>query len=196
MHRYRRGAPPQQLGTPAGPLDSLFDQAGDALGVGEIGNPKTPPARFFFVSRSDTPTRRSDLLFRLILRNLVQQPMIRHHQMRPLTHPDPPLDGDTASLQAVVLFDEAESVDYHTVAQETTLSRVEDPRGNLVQNEFILSDMDGVPGVGPALVTGHHMHVLGEDIDNLALPLITPLATQHHRAVAGISTFRHGVNPP
>ena len=55
--------------------------------------------------------------------------------------------------------------------------------------------MDGVPGVGPTLVTGDHMHVLGEDIDDLALPLVAPLATQHHRAVAGVSTFRHGIIP-
>ncbi len=115
--------------------------------------------------------------------------------MRLLAHAYPPLEGDTASLQAVVLFAEAECVDYHTVAKQTPLSRVEDSRGNLVQNEFIVPDMDGVPGVGPTLVTGDHMHVLREDIDDLALPFVAPLATQHDSAAAGVSTFRHGVIP-
>jgi hypothetical protein len=39
------------------------------------------------------------------------------------------------------------------------------------------------------------MHVLGKDIDDLALPFVAPLATQHDHAVAGRSTFRHGVIP-
>ena len=121
--------------------------------------------------------------------------MIRHHQVGLLAHTDPPLDGDTASLQAFVLLPETEWVDHHTVAQETPLFWVEDPRRNLVQNKFIVSDMHGVTGVGPTLVTGNHMHVLGEDIDNLALPFVAPLATHHHYAVAGVSTFRHGVIP-
>jgi hypothetical protein len=52
-----------------------------------------------------------------------------------------------------------------------------------------------VTGVGPALITGDHMYVLGEDIDDLALPFVTPLATHDHHAVAGISISRHGVIP-
>ena len=131
----------------------------------------------------------------MILRNLVEQPVVRHHQVRPLAHTDPSLDGNAASPQAFVLFPESERFDYDTVAQETAFSRVEDARWNLVQNEFILAHMDGVTRVGPTLVPSDHMHALGQDVDNLALPLVAPLATQHDRAVTRDSTFRHGVIP-
>jgi hypothetical protein len=121
--------------------------------------------------------------------------VIRHHQVGLLAHADPPLDGDTTGLQAFVFLTEAERVDHHTVAQQTPLFWVEDPRWNLVQNEFIVPDMYGMTGVGPTLVTGDHMYVLGEDIDNLSLPFVAPLATYHHRTVPGVSTLRHVVIP-
>ena len=152
--------------------------------MGKIANSKTPAASFSLVGRPDTSARRSDLLLRPLLRDLVEQPVIRHHQVRLLAHADPPLDRDTASLQAFVLFHEAERVEHHTVAQQTPLPRMEDPRWNLVQNEFIVSDVDRVTSVGPPLVTGHQVHVLSEDIDDLTLPFIAPLATQYHCAVA------------
>ena len=184
---------PQQRGTPTGSLNSFLDERGDPIGVREIGNPKTRTARFFLVRRANASTRRSDLLCRLILRNLVEQAVIGHHQMRLLTDAYAPLDGDTASLQALVLLGKTERLDHHPVAQKTPLSRVEDPRGDLMQNEFIVPDMDGVTGVGPTLITGHHVHLRGKHIDDLALALVAPLATQNHRAVAGVSAFRHDV---
>ena len=112
-----------------------------------------------------------------------------------LADTDPPLDGDTPSLQLIVLLPEFDRVEHHTITQETAFSRVEDPRRNLMQNEFIVSGMYRVTGVGPTLVTGHDMHVPGEDIDELALPFVTPLATHNYHAVAGISISRHGVIP-
>jgi hypothetical protein len=163
--------------------------------VGEIADPKPTPARFFLVSRPDSSTRSPDLLFGLILRNLVEQSVIRHHQVSLLAHADPSIDIDTPSLQAIVLFTETRCVDHHTVAQETPLSRVENTRGNLVKYELIVSDMDGVPRIGSTLETGDQMHVLGENVDDLSFSLVAPLATQNDGAVAGISSFRHGVIP-
>ena len=185
--------PPQQRDTPTGPLDSFLDERCDPIGVHEIGNPKTPTARFVLIRRANASTRGSDFLCRLILRNLVEQTVIGHHQMRLLTDAYPPLDGDTSSLQALVFFGKTERLDHHPVAQKTPLARVEDPRGDLMQNEFIVPDMDGVTGIGPTLITGHHMNLRGKHVDDLALALVAPLATQNHRAVAGASAFRHDV---
>ena len=44
-----------------------------------------------------------------------------------------------------------------------------------MQHEFLFVDLDGVPGVGPALVAGHYVDPLGQQIDNFALALIAPL---------------------
>jgi hypothetical protein len=64
-----------------------------------------------------------------------------------------------------------------------------------VQNEFIVSNVDGVTCIGSTLVPGDHMHALREDIDDLALPFIAPLATHHHHAVPGVFTSKHGTIP-
>jgi predicted flap endonuclease-1-like 5' DNA nuclease len=52
---------------------------------------------------------------------------------------------------------------------------VQDAAGYLVQDERSIADLHRVAGVGPALIPHHPVGALGDDVDELALPFVTPL---------------------
>ena len=49
----------------------------------------------------------------------------------------------------------------------------------------------GVTGLSAALVASYDVGFFGQDINDLALTFVTPLATDHHEAAAFITTFGH-----
>ena len=49
------------------------------------------------------------------------------------------------------------------------------PEGNRSQDERTVADIDGMPGIVPALITRHDIETLGQKINDLALAFITPL---------------------
>ena len=52
-----------------------------------------------------------------------------------------------------------------------------------MQHELAGAGVDGVPGVGAPLIAHDQIGPLGEDVDELSLPLVAPLGTHHHDAV-------------
>src|SRR6478672_4192173 len=52
---------------------------------------------------------------------------------------------------------------------------MEDTARDLVEDERLLADMNGVASVGATLVTDHPVGAFGDDVDKLALPLVAPL---------------------
>ena len=117
--------------------------------------------------------------------------MVRHEEVRPLAHPDPTLNLDPACLKTVILLEKVEHIKDDTVAKQAPLFRMENPGWDLVENEFVVRYMDGMACVRTSLIPSNYMHVLSENIDNLALTFVTPLATDHHEAAAFITTFGH-----
>ena len=54
------------------------------------------------------------------------------------------------------------------------------PDGHVVELELLVADDDRVPRVRPALVAADEVRMLGEQVDDLALPLVTPLRPDDH----------------
>jgi hypothetical protein len=46
-----------------------------------------------------------------------------------------------------------------------------------VEDELLRSHVDGVSRVGSALISRNDVDILGEDVDDLSLPLVAPLGT-------------------
>src|SRR5271166_1529421 len=57
---------------------------------------------------------------------------------------------------------------------------VEDPARYELQRERLAVHDDGVAGIVAALVADDQIHVLGEEVGELALPLVAPLGSDHH----------------
>ncbi len=52
---------------------------------------------------------------------------------------------------------------------------------------FVFDD-NGVAGIVAALIPNHHIHVLGQQIDDFALAFVAPLSPDYHR-------YRHACTP-
>ena len=71
-------------------------------------------------------------------------------------------------------------VDDHAVADDRGDVVVEDAARHQLEGEGLAVDHDGVPGVVAALVADDHLHLLGQEVGELALALITPLGPDDH----------------
>ena len=61
-----------------------------------------------------------------------------------------------------------------------------------MEHELVVCDMHGMPGVRPTLVAGHDIDALGEYVDDLPLPLVTPLAPDDDGATSRHARFSAG----
>src|SRR4029453_4646035 len=91
----------------------------------------------------------------------------------------PPRNGhgpgrDPGRLELVQLPDEHLGVD-HAPRAENALLAVQDPRRHVVELVLLAARDDRVPRVRPALVAADEVRVLGQQVDDLAFALVTPL---------------------
>ena len=84
------------------------------------------------------------------------------------------LGRDAAPLEVVELFDEDAGIDDAAGAEHALLAP-EDARGHVLELVGLAVGDDRVAGVGTALVAAHEVGMLGEQIDDLALALVSPL---------------------
>jgi hypothetical protein len=50
-----------------------------------------------------------------------------------------------------------------------------------MQDKLFLIETNSMPGVMASLIPGHHLHIFGEQVDDLALPFIAPLHSHYNR---------------
>ena len=85
-------------------------------------------------------------------------------------------DANAATLgERLAFLEKLDNVEHHPVPQEAALARMDDARGNLMEDEFLLTHLHRVSGVGATLVAGNDVDVLGQHVDDLAFPFISPL---------------------
>jgi hypothetical protein len=95
----------------------------------------------------------------------------RRH-LQPLAAAPPPLEhGD--------LVEQHLRVDHHAVADDRDDVVVEHARGDELEGERLIVDDERVPRVVPALVADDEVHLLGEEVGELALALVAPLGSDH-----------------
>jgi hypothetical protein len=92
--------------------------------------------------------------------------------------------------QLVYLIEQRVRVEHHTVPDRAPNARVQDAARDLVQHDRLVADMYCVPRVGSALVSNDPIRALGEHVDQLSLPLVSPLRPDNDD---GASPFtKHG----
>ena len=115
--------------------------------------------------------------------------------MRAITHANSAGKVDPPLCERIVLLEELDHIKHHPIPEQAPLARVEDPRGNLVEDELLLTHVDGVTGVRPALIASDEVDVLRKDIDDLSLTLVAPLAADDD-STATFACFGHLVGDP
>ena len=104
--------------------------------------------------------------------------MVRHDQVR-VARDQQPRGVDALGLERVELVEQDLRVHDHAVADDRGHRGVQDPRGDELQRERLAVDDDAVARVVAALVAHDDVHLLGEEVGQLALALVTPLGADH-----------------
>jgi hypothetical protein len=73
---------------------------------------------------------------------------------------------------------------HHAVADQALHAVAQDAGGNQVQHRLLAADHQRVAGVVPTLETHHDPAAIGQQVDDLALALIAPLAADHDNVLA------------
>ena len=118
------------------------------------------------------------VLAQVPLGHAVELLVVRHDQVR-VAHELEARGVDAAALELVELVDEHDRVDDDAVADDRRDVRVEDAARDELELEHLAVDDQGVAGVVAALVAHDHLAFLGEVVGELALALVTPVASEH-----------------
>ncbi|MBA7568584.1 hypothetical protein ES708_10315 [subsurface metagenome] len=153
-----------------------FDQVLAELGnIGHIIGPDAQTAGFVRIGGADPPSRGADDM----PRGPVHCLMNGRDDVGGIAEEDAALGVDAVLLQLIDLIHQGHGIHHHTVPQNTDSPLVEDTGRDLVQNEGFFTDLDGMSGVGAALVTGHNIDLIAQQVDNFALALVAPLASNN-----------------
>ena len=64
---------------------------------------------------------------------------------------------------------------------------MENPAGDLVQDERLVGDVHGVPGIRAPLIAHYPVRALSENVDELAFAFVSPLGADYdNRTCVGI----------
>ncbi len=151
-----------------------LDLLAEDLRLEQVLDADPEPRGLVGVARPDPAPGRADLqLAEAALARLVDRHVPRHDQVR-LAGEVHVARRDAASLELVHLGEEHLRVDDAAGTDDARLP-AEDAARNLANLVRLAVDDDRVPGVRTALVAAHEVAVLGQQVDDLALALVSPL---------------------
>ena len=161
------------------PLDGGSDLRPEAVGMQQVASDDSDPSDLVGVRRPDAATGRPNGggTPRLLVEP-VEERVVRHHQVSPGAD-DEVVRRDAAPRQLVHLGEQGLRVERHTRADQAAGLLVEDPGRHEVQCELAPGIDDGVAGVVAALGPDDDVGTTGQQVDDLALTLVTPLATNN-----------------
>src|SRR5438128_5022577 len=103
---------------------------------------------------------------------------------------------DFARPELVQLGDQQPRVDGDARADNAQRARVEDARWDQVDGEATLLVDDSVPGIRPAVPTDNQISIARQQIDDLALAFVAPMAPNNSGYRHGLNSSRRHCNPP
>ena len=162
-------------------LEDHVELLTEDLRVEEVLHPQADPGRLVRVGRPDPPLGRAELVLpQEALGHAVELLVVRHDQVRVAADLQPAA-VDSTPFEHVDLGDQHAGVDDHTVADERGDVPVEHAARHELQRERLAVHHDGVARVVAALVADDQLHLLGNEVGELALALVTPLRPHHDR---------------
>ena len=160
-------------------LEHQLELLAEDLGVVHVLHAQADPGGLVGVGRTDAALGGAQLvLAEVALGHPVHQLVVRQDQvgaggdLEPGAALAPPLEH-------VDLVEQHLGIDDHAVADHRRDVVVEDARGDELQGEGLAVDDERVPRVVPALVADDQVHLLGEEVGELALALVAPLGSDH-----------------
>ena len=159
-------------------LDLVFED----LPVAEVGEAYPGPGHLVDVGGPDAAPGGADLprapqLLRLQVDGLV----IGHDDVDVGAHLQSRADLDSPLVEGLQLLEKGLGIEDHAVAEAAELAPVQDAGGDEVENVLLRTGDDGVTGVVPSGVPDDDISVIGEEVNDFSLALITPLGTDNNQ---------------
>ena len=156
-------------------LSDHVELLAEDLGVEQVLDPQPDPRGLVGVGRADPPLGGAQLvLAQVALGEPVQLVVVGHDQVG-VAADQQPGGVDALGGQGVHLGQQHGGVDDHAVADDRGDVVVEDAARHQLEGEGLAVHHDGVAGVVAALIADDQLHLLGQEVGELALALITPL---------------------
>jgi hypothetical protein len=146
------------------------------LGIEQVGDADAVASHLRLVRRPDAASGRADLRHacRFLARE-VERLVVRQDAVRAVADEEVLLDADAARAQVLDLVEQSLRVDDHAVPEKAELVGVDDAGRDEAQREVLVRELHGMAGVVAALIPRHDGEILAEKIDDLPLPLVSPL---------------------
>jgi hypothetical protein len=170
-------------------LEHQLQLLAEDLRVVHVLHPQADPGRLVGVGGTDAPLGGAQLvLAQVALGDPVEQLVVREDQMGAGGHLEP-LAAASPALQHGDLGQQHLGIDHDPVADDRHDVVVEHARGDELERERLPVDHQRVTCVVAPLVADHQVHLLGEEVGELALALVAPLGSDHdgcrHDALPG-----------
>ena len=111
----------------------------------------------------------------------IEQLVIGDDGVGGLGDPEAGTDLDAGGFQHLDLLAQDERIDDDAVADDALRAGVENAGGDEVQDGLDVADDDRVAGVVAALVTADHVGLGGNEVGDLPLAFVSPLAAKYHK---------------
>src|ERR1700682_2069175 len=126
------------------------------------------------------PGRAEAIIASLLFLQLVEDRVPGHDQVGAVGN-DQAVDADAARAHLLHLFKQDARIENDAVADDAGRVGIENSGRDEVKPKFLAGVDDGVSGIVATLGADDHVGVFREKVDDLALPLVPPLATYEDR---------------
>jgi hypothetical protein len=106
---------------------------------------------------------------------LIKRPVIRQSDVGFIANKEPTAEINVPLLEMLDFVNNRSGINHHPGPDDTAGASMEHPGRDLMKDVFLLIDYDRVSGVRSTLTANHHVHLGGQEVDNLAFALIAPL---------------------
>src|SRR6185437_3195988 len=159
---------------------SVTQQGAGTLEPAQVNHPDAPPSVLVLIRRPYATTSGAELL--ALFAGRIQKLVVGQHQMSSVRGDQATGSIDPPFLQAIELGEQVFRFEHHSIADHAGDLWVQNPRGDLAQDELGVADDNGVSGVCPTLVANHEIGPFCQDVNQLPFSLVSPLRPNHHDA--------------
>ncbi len=161
-------------------IQDLAQLGGEALAVKQIGDAQRAPRDLVFVGRTDSPAGGADGIRALrLFTGAVECHMGSENQRAGRAHLQALEHRYALADQSVRFLEQRFQRQHHAIADEALDAGVQDSRRDERENGLLAADHQRMPGVVSALEARHGLHLIGQQIDDLALAFVAPLQSDH-----------------
>jgi hypothetical protein len=160
--------------------DVVLHRLGERLGVRQIADADAAASHLVLVGRTDPARRRADApLAAPRFAEEIEVAVIRQDEVRLVADDEAIADADAGLRDLVDLGEQRLRIDDDAVADDAGDAVMQDAGRQQPQNELPAVGVDRVSGVVAALIARDDREVRRQQVDDLALALVSPLRAEH-----------------